>query len=280
MPNTITAYTTFVANTPARAAEVNANLANHRGTLVPINEDSASASDNTHDNGTDEHRWRVLYTNSLDFETSTNTATLVLQGQTSNTTGAFEFLIEGVTGASIEPGKITTDRVIGTQRTDIDGWSLGETLGGINFSTFTNASGLKINTIGVSTIAAWDHKTSGENLIRITPGGGASGGNTFFEFNIAAISIRNVFARVQLLRDGLTISSQKFGGLVSNSATAATTACYVLPASAISFIDSGFVSSAGSSQTVTYTLEVSGVESFVTAVTLRAAISLLSWDVV
>lgn len=57
MANTITNYYTFVANTPARASEVNNNFLNHRGDLVPINDDSVSASDNTHVLGSSEHRW-------------------------------------------------------------------------------------------------------------------------------------------------------------------------------------------------------------------------------
>lgn len=61
MPNTITAFYTFTANTPARSAEVNTNFDNYRGTIVPINTDTASASDNSHDLGSSEHRWRDAY---------------------------------------------------------------------------------------------------------------------------------------------------------------------------------------------------------------------------
>jgi len=97
MPSTITSFTTFISGTKAKSGEVNANFDNFRGTRVPINPDSVSASDLTHDLGTDKHRWNVGYVGSIDFETSTTTSTTVLQGQTANTDGALELVIEGIT---------------------------------------------------------------------------------------------------------------------------------------------------------------------------------------
>lgn len=63
MPATITAYHTFTGGTKARATQVNTNFNNHRGTLVPINSDTQTASDNTHDLGSTEHRWARAYIN-------------------------------------------------------------------------------------------------------------------------------------------------------------------------------------------------------------------------
>lgn len=109
MPTTITAYNTFVANTKARASEVNTNFNNHRGTLLPINTDTASASDLSHNLGSDEHRWNGAFVGSIDFETSTSTASIVLQGQTGNTLGALELLIEGVTSSVFDTNpQVTT----------------------------------------------------------------------------------------------------------------------------------------------------------------------------
>jgi len=102
MPTTITVYNTFVKNTAARATEVNTNFDNHRGTLVPINPLTAASTDLTHDLGHETKRWNVGFLGSLDLETSTTGATLIIKGQTGNTTGAFEFLIEGVTAAVID----------------------------------------------------------------------------------------------------------------------------------------------------------------------------------
>lgn len=67
MPNTITSYVTMVAGTKARASHVNTNFSNHRGTLLPINEDTQTASDATHDLGSSEHRWRNLYLQNAPF---------------------------------------------------------------------------------------------------------------------------------------------------------------------------------------------------------------------
>lgn len=61
MPNTITVYNTFVAGTKARATEVNQNFDNYRGHLVPIEEDTAAASDGTHNLGAPDHEWKSLY---------------------------------------------------------------------------------------------------------------------------------------------------------------------------------------------------------------------------
>lgn len=67
MPTTITSYVTFVAGTKARASHVNSNLDNHRGTLLPINSDTQTASDATHDLGSSEHRWRNIYLQNAPF---------------------------------------------------------------------------------------------------------------------------------------------------------------------------------------------------------------------
>lgn len=61
MPNTITTYHTFSPDTKARSSEVNTNFSNHRGDLIPINENTVSASDVSHDLGTSDHRWKTAY---------------------------------------------------------------------------------------------------------------------------------------------------------------------------------------------------------------------------
>lgn len=101
---TITAFNTFVANTKAVATQVNTNFSNFRGTLVPIETDTAAASDLTHDLGSDSHRWRTAYVRELDIETSTGTATILLKGNTSATLGSLDILIEGATIGTFAPG--------------------------------------------------------------------------------------------------------------------------------------------------------------------------------
>ena len=61
MPNTITTFPVFTAGTKARASEVNAALSNFRGTLLPINTDTATASDASHDLGASGHQWKDIY---------------------------------------------------------------------------------------------------------------------------------------------------------------------------------------------------------------------------
>lgn len=63
MPSTatITSFITMVAGTKARASHVNTNFDNIRGHLLPINTDTQTASDQTHDLGASDHQWRSIY---------------------------------------------------------------------------------------------------------------------------------------------------------------------------------------------------------------------------
>lgn len=58
---TVTSFTVFAGRTRAKASEVNANNQNFRGHFVPINTDTATASDNSHDLGATDHRWKEAY---------------------------------------------------------------------------------------------------------------------------------------------------------------------------------------------------------------------------
>ena len=72
MPTTITAYNTFVAKTKIESAKVNANFSNHRGSLLPINEDTQTASNLTHDLGSTEHRYSNAYADSVFLSETTS----------------------------------------------------------------------------------------------------------------------------------------------------------------------------------------------------------------
>lgn len=63
MPSTatITAYYSFTPYTGIKSAEVNANFANHRGHQIPINTDTATTSNLTHDLGSIDHSWRGIF---------------------------------------------------------------------------------------------------------------------------------------------------------------------------------------------------------------------------
>lgn len=103
MPDTITAFNVFAPGTKARSSEVNVNFNNYRGNLLPINATTATASDMTHDLGSDSHRWRYGYLGTVDLKSSTSTASLQMTGDTAATNGAFLFKIGGTTVAQILP---------------------------------------------------------------------------------------------------------------------------------------------------------------------------------
>lgn len=141
MPNTITSYTTFAPNTPAKSSEVNNNFSNYRGTLVPINTDTASSSDNTHDLGTSEHRWKGLWASELYAQTNSS-LNMTIGGVTST---AFRGVGDcfttdgsnpGIGGVSINPDTTT-------------GYSV--TLNSAN-TTVTSSYNLGSSTVTVSTL--------------------------------------------------------------------------------------------------------------------------------
>jgi len=79
MPSTITAYTSFTLLTNIKSSEVNANFSNHRGTLIPIHETTATAgTTGTYNLGTSEYTWLGGYVNNLflqEYATSTSAPT-------------------------------------------------------------------------------------------------------------------------------------------------------------------------------------------------------------
>lgn len=63
MPNTITEYSVFVPKTVIESGQVNTNFSNHRGTLLPISEDTSTALNNTYQLGTSEYIWSDSFLN-------------------------------------------------------------------------------------------------------------------------------------------------------------------------------------------------------------------------
>jgi len=96
MPNTITSYFNFTPGFKARSSEVNTNFDNHRGTRLPINPTTATASDMTHNLGASDHRWAVGYLGSLDLKAATTTADIRFTA-TSATTGGFDIVAGSTT---------------------------------------------------------------------------------------------------------------------------------------------------------------------------------------
>ncbi len=95
MPNTITEFYVVSPGTKARSSEANANWGNMRGTFLPINEDTASASDGVHNLGSLDHRWGTVYTEALNLAGLTSTAALTFQ--TLNLTAGGMEILSGAT---------------------------------------------------------------------------------------------------------------------------------------------------------------------------------------
>lgn len=141
MPNTITNYYTFSPGTKARSSEVNANLDNHRGTLVPINTNTASSSHLTHDIGSSEHRWNVGYFGTLDMAGATTTAALKWDADTANTLGALDLLAGSNTLANFKFGEFGFCGVTTTSYTKFQ---------------YQTSSGLPLELLmGATTLASW-----------------------------------------------------------------------------------------------------------------------------
>lgn len=218
MPNTITAYNTFNANTKAKSSEVNTNFSNHRGHLIPIDPNTAAAgASNTYDNGTAEHSWRSGY-----FGTSVNLLGLTSTGNSyiensGLTAGGLNVVINGNTSASFKefPGLTSTAEI-----------------GNVAYSAHTGLS--YFATSAAVTITALTLSTIGRPVIiqchPLTGGGAAS------RFNVPG------YFEIRCLRDGNTVGSLLLSGAAGVSRAP----------SDISFMDNP------GNTTSTYTIEMIG----------------------
>jgi hypothetical protein len=154
MPNTITTYYTFQPGTKARSSQVNTNFSNYRGDLLPINENTISASNHTHNVGGPDHYWNYGYFDQIDLRTSTTTATVIISGDTSATLGAFKVEIEGYRAfragvQRLDWGGYTTTAAPTWIINDITTGSMDLLFGSNTVSSWT-ANGLKDSTIDVA----------------------------------------------------------------------------------------------------------------------------------
>lgn len=92
MPNTITSFPTAVAGQKARASDFNDAFSNFRGDRVPINTNTATASDNAHDLGTSEHRWKDIYAHTLRLASLTTTSDFIIVPNAGSTLGDYDFM--------------------------------------------------------------------------------------------------------------------------------------------------------------------------------------------
>lgn len=91
MPETITAFYSFSSGTKARSSYVNANFTNYRGTILPIDPNTSTASNNTYNLGSSEWRWLTGYMRTLDLIGMTTTNNLTIERDNAVTAGAWAF---------------------------------------------------------------------------------------------------------------------------------------------------------------------------------------------
>ncbi|HLB42015.1 MAG TPA: hypothetical protein VJN02_04010 [Gammaproteobacteria bacterium] len=115
MPSTatITAFYTFVANTRAKAAEVNSNFNIFRGHILPVDPNTTTAINNTYDLGSTDYIWRNLYVGNVrkPAESGTTTASAGQFALSSLFTG--NFLEGGATTGGDLAGSTVTISTIG-----------------------------------------------------------------------------------------------------------------------------------------------------------------------
>jgi len=104
MPSTatITSFYSFTANTKARAGEVNNNFSVYRGHIIPVNTDTASASNLSHDLGSTDHRWNNAYASTL-YLGNTTTSWRIKDDTT--TVGDLMFQLNGADAVRFNKGQ-------------------------------------------------------------------------------------------------------------------------------------------------------------------------------
>ena len=173
MANTITAFYEFSAGSKARAAHVNTNFSNFRGDLVPINTDTATASDSAHDLGSSEHRWKGGYLGTINLEGSTSTTDVKLVPDTTVTSGAADLLFGTTTITSYDQYGMKPSGQ-GPLYAQSPSGSHGKMSYGY-FSSFNTSTGYPIDTTGYYTLTSIRFTTGHDGLVEV---GCASGVNT------------------------------------------------------------------------------------------------------
>ena len=228
MPDTITSHITFTPDTTASSVEVNQNFSNMRGTLLPIEENTTTASNNSHDIGSTDHRWDNAYCNEIFFSSHT-TAGLQIRGNTAGT--GIDLYLNGTLGAEFT-SKGMPFKYEGPRGFTNTSASNGDFL-------YLNNCGVVTVTSGSSTINSWvgdlELVHSGPvNLLAVPDPNTTAPG---------FIDCLDTEAVIHLLRDGSTVGVMRLTDTSSE---------YVGPGSIIQFID--FPNTTG---TVTYSFLIS-----------------------
>jgi len=101
MPSTITAYTTFVTATAAKSGQMNTNFSNYRGTYLPIEPNTAAASNDTYDLGSSEYRFNTNYIANQVLKGATTTDNVTLSIDPDATTATMLVQVGGSTTRGI-----------------------------------------------------------------------------------------------------------------------------------------------------------------------------------
>ena len=115
--NTITAFYEFTAGTKARSSEVNSNFSVYRGNLLPVNTDTASSSDLTHNLGSDTHRWNDIYGGGINLAGATSTTDFRLVPSTSDTLGVVDLMFGTTTITTLNPDGFDGNKIRPRQQT-------------------------------------------------------------------------------------------------------------------------------------------------------------------
>jgi len=156
MANTVTAFYTFSANTPAQSAQVNNNFDVFRGTIVPVNDDTQTASDLAHDFGHTQHRWKDGYFDRLFLAGDT------ISGSDIGTTSTGEMVLNAISGYQMN--------VAGTIAAEIPAAGIAQLSPNRLIVNTTTAEwgGIARNTVNTHTVADIDLTSSAVVLIADT----------------------------------------------------------------------------------------------------------------
>ena len=114
MSNTLSSLFDFIPNTKAKSRQVDINFELWRGDWIPIETDTAAASDLKHDLGSTDHRWNNLYIDDVLFSDVTTSGMLIsgdsggaaINIRVGNTIAA-EITPTGIPISSIRPRGVT-----------------------------------------------------------------------------------------------------------------------------------------------------------------------------
>jgi hypothetical protein len=98
---TNTSFYTFTPGAKAKASETNNNFSVFRGHIIPINPDTVTSSDNSHDLGAADHRWRNIYVNNAPVIATQTANTVWASGSAAAGVPAFRALVNADMPASI-----------------------------------------------------------------------------------------------------------------------------------------------------------------------------------